>query len=166
MENSNDRHSISLLVNNKPGVLIRISLVFARRGYNLESLVVSAAHDPRFSRMTLVATGKRSTLEQILKQLKKLVDVIHASDHTGDDVITREMALMKLNCDASQRTEVLQLVDHFKMSTRNITDTTMIVEATGTSEKLDAVHDTFDKFGIVEYVRSGQLVIARGSHST
>ena len=94
------KHTISLYVNNKPGVLIRIALVFARRGYNIDSLVVSEGHDPRFSHMNITATGDEQTLQQILRQLNKLVDVIHAKDHTGDDIIQQDLALIKLRCSA------------------------------------------------------------------
>ncbi|MFW6313889.1 MAG: acetolactate synthase small subunit, partial [Spirochaetota bacterium] len=104
-----EKHTISLYVANKPGVLIRIALVFARRGYNIDSLVVSAAPDPDFSTMNIVASGDRKTLDQILKQLNKLVDVVHATDRTNDDVIHREMALMKIHCEPELRGEVLQL---------------------------------------------------------
>ena len=97
-ENGMKKHAISLYVANKPGVLIRISLVFARRGYNIDSLVVSGAHDPNFSQMNIEATGDEKTLDQILKQLNKLVDVVHAKDNTGEDVIAREFALIKVNC--------------------------------------------------------------------
>jgi acetolactate synthase-1/3 small subunit len=107
MAMNNDKHTISLYVANKPGVLIRIALVFARRGYNIDSLVVSEGHDPSFSHMTISATGDRKTLDQILKQLNKLVDVVHAKDHTEDTVIEREMALVKIKCPAEKRAEVL-----------------------------------------------------------
>src|SRR5512137_2237055 len=92
------RHSISLYVANKPGVLIRIALVFSRRGYNIDSLVVSETQDPRFSRMNIVASGDRETLEQILKQLNKLTDVIHARDYSFSEVIEKELALVKIDC--------------------------------------------------------------------
>ena len=92
------KHTISLYVSNKPGVLIRIALVFARRGYNIDSLIVSEGHDPDFSNMNISATGDERTLDQILKQLNKLVDVVHAKDNTGEDVIQRELALLKVKC--------------------------------------------------------------------
>lgn len=161
-----EKHSISLLVNNKPGVLIRISLVFARRGYNLESLVVSASHDPAFSRMSLVASGDKKTLEQIIKQLNKLVDVIHATDHTAEKVIAKELALVKVKCPPEHRTEVLQIVEHFKSSTLDISENTLLIQATGGSDKLDALHTMLDKFGVLESVRSGKLIMARGEQET
>lgn len=161
-----DQHVISLLVNNRPGVLIRISLVFARRGFNIESLVVSQAQDPNFSRMTIVAMGDKKTLEQIIKQLNKLVDVIHATDHSSQNTVQRELALIKLNCPTEKRTEILQIVEHFKSQTLDISDDTLLVQATGSSEKLDAMHQMFSKYGVIESVRSGKLIMARGVSET
>ena len=129
------KHVISLYVNNKPGALIRIALVFARRGYNIDSLVVSEGHDPAFSHMNITATGDEKTLQQILQQLNKLVDVIHAKDHTGDDIVQRELALIKLHC-------------------------------TGETEKIDALHRMLNQYGILEMVRTGQVLIARGEETT
>ena len=161
-----EKHAISLLVNNRPGVLIRIALVFSRRGYNLDSVVVSPAHHPEYSRMTIVASGERRTLVQIIRQLNKLVDVIHAADHTGQNMIVREIALFKVSCSPAQRTEVLQIANHFKCTSLDLTGETMIFEVTGSSEKLTALEELFDGFGIVESVRSGKLVMARGSEAT
>ena len=161
-----DSHSISLLVNNKPGVLIRISLVFARRGYNIDSLVVSPAHNRQFSRMSITASGDPETLVLILGQLNKLVDVIHATDHTGDVVVQRELALIKVDCTAERRTEVLQISEHFKCQSIDISDTTLLLEATGNSDKLDALELILEKYGIVEIDRSGKLVMARGASAT
>ena len=161
-----DSHSISLLVNNKPGVLIRISLVFARRGYNIDSLVVSPAHNRQFSRMSITASGDPETLVLILGQLNKLVDVIHATDHTGDVVVQRELALIKVDCTAERRTEVLQISEHFKCQSIDISDTTLLLEATGNTDKLDALELMLEKYGIVEIVRSGKLVMARGASPT
>ena len=166
MINNNTQHTISLLVHNKPGVLIRIALVFARRGYNLESVVVSPGTDKKFSRMTLVASGEKKTLDQILKQLNKLVDVIHAIDHTGDITIEREMSLIKVNCPAEKRTEILQVADHFKGRSMDLADDTMTFEVTGTSDKLNALFLMMEKYGIVESVRSGKLVMMRGKTET
>jgi acetolactate synthase-1/3 small subunit len=162
MENCMEKHTISLYVSNKPGVLIRVSLVFARRGYNIDSLVVSAAHDPAFSRMTIVATGEKKTLDQILKQLNKLIDVVEAKDETGMDAIHREMALVKIRCTQDARSEVLQVAGAFKGDVVDIGDTTVTFMTTGKSPKMDAIHTVFDKYGVMEIVRSGKLLIARG----
>ena len=106
-------HTISLFVNDKPGVLVRVALVFARRGYNIESLVVSPAARGGFSRMTITCSGDGATLIQIIKQLSKLVDVVHAVDHTGDSSYETEIALVKLRADLDQRTQILQVAEHY-----------------------------------------------------
>lgn len=161
-----EKHVISLLVSNKPGVLIRISLVFARRGYNIESLAVSPSHDPRFSRMTITATGDRKTLGQILKQVNKLVDVMHARDHTGDVYVERELVLIKVSFPAEKRTEILQIADHFKCRSVDISRDAITFEATGTSDKLNALQVMLEPYGIFESVRSGKLIVARGMDMT
>jgi acetolactate synthase-1/3 small subunit len=160
------KHVISLYVNNKPGALIRIALVFARRGYNIDSLVVSEGHDPAFSHMNITATGDEKTLQQILQQLNKLVDVVHAKDHTGDDIIQRELALIKLHCTADTRNEVLQIAHVFKCAAVNLTDTTITLEITGETEKIDALHRMLNHYGILEMVRTGNVLITRGEETT
>jgi acetolactate synthase I/III small subunit len=163
---NHDKHTISLYVSNKPGVLIRIALVFARRGYNVDSLVVSEGHDPAFSHMTISATGDRKTLDQILKQLNKLVDVVHAKDHTEDPVIEREMALMKVRCPADKRGEILQMAHVFDCETIDLTQDTITLEVTGETAKLDNVHTMFNPFGIIEMVRTGKVLIMPGPASS
>ena len=165
-QNSQKKHAISLYVANKPGVLIRVSLVFARRGYNIDSLVVSQAHDPDFSRMNIEASGDQETLDQILKQLNKLVDVVHARDTTGAEVIDREFALIKVQCPAEQRSEILQVAHAFNSETVDLTPNTITLEVTGDSHKLDSVHTVFSNYGVVEMVRSGKIIIARGEENT
>jgi len=160
------RHSISLYVANKPGVLIRIALVFSRRGYNIDSLVVSETEDERYSRMNIVAKGDRETLEQILKQLNKLVDVIHARDYSFEEVIQKELALFKIDCPPSRRTEAFQVMEAFKAKTIDLTDTTLAVEATGDTGKLDALETMLRGFGIREMVRTGKVLMARGEAAT
>jgi acetolactate synthase-1/3 small subunit len=162
MENSMEKHTISLYVSNIPGILVRIALVFARRGYNIDSLVVSPAHDPAFSRMTIVAIGEKNTLDQILKQLNKLIDVVEAKDETGEEVVHREMALVKIRCSDETRSEVLQLANAFKGDVVDIGDTTVTFMTTGKTPKMEAINSVFDKYGVMEVVRSGKLLIARG----
>jgi acetolactate synthase-1/3 small subunit len=166
MAMNNDKHTISLYVANKPGVLIRIALVFARRGYNIDSLVVSEGHDPSFSHMTISATGDRKTLDQILKQLNKLVDVVHAKDHTEDTVIEREMALVKIKCPAEKRAEVLQMAHVFECETIDLTENTVTLQVTGETAKLDNLHTVFGPFGIMEMVRTGKVLIMPGPVNT
>ncbi len=124
------KHTISLLVSNKPGVLTRVALVFARRGFNIDSLVVSKAQSPEFSRMNIEATGSERTLNLMLTQLNRLVDVIHAVDHANEDVIQRELALFKVSCEPDKRTEVLQIADTFRGQTVDIGDDTITLQVT------------------------------------
>lgn len=163
---SEEKHTISLLVANKPGVLIRISLVFARRAYNIDSLVVSPSYDQQYSSMTIVATGDKKVLDQILKQLNKLVDVIHATDRTGDDAIHREMALLKIHCDAAQRAEILQLAAALHCEAVDVNESTIILEMTGTSQNLDNINQVMEPFGMLEMVRTGKVLMSRGAEQT
>ncbi len=160
------QHSISLLVNNKPGVLIRISLVFSRRGYNIDSLVVSPAHNGKYARMNIVASGEPKTLEQILKQLNKLIDVLHAKDHTGETVVEKELALIKVRCAPEKRSEILQIAEHFKAQTVDLSENTLMLQVTGGTDKLDAAEMMLDKYGIAEMVRTGKVIMARGETGT
>lgn len=159
-------HSISLLVSNKPGVLVRISLVFSRRGYNIDSLVVSPTFDSEFSRMNIVARGNPETLVQIIRQLEKLVDVIQAKDHTGKSIVERELALFKVKTSSENRTELLQIADHFKAISLDMTVNSMVLQVTGSSEKIDAVKTLLMKFGIIEFIRTGKVIMARGDDLT
>ncbi len=165
-EMQTENYAISLLVNNKPGVLIRIALVFSRRGFNLESVVVSPSHDLAFSWMNLVARGEPASLDQILKQLNKLVDVIHARNHTTDDAIQREFGLVKVSCPSQHRGEILEIAQHFKAESVDLTSTTITFQIAGNTGKLDAFLTLLQKFGILESVRSGKLIMARGVEST
>ncbi|MFP6647090.1 MAG: acetolactate synthase small subunit [Candidatus Latescibacterota bacterium] len=161
------RTTIGLLVNDQPGVLMRVSQVFSRRGYNIESLVVSSAHvNPETSRMTITCSGPADVLHQIILQLDKLVDVIHAHDHTDDDAVTRELALFKVACTVEQRAEILQIAEVFRGKTIDITEETITVEATGTSEKMDALEKMLANFDLREMVRTGKVVMARGTQIT
>ncbi len=160
------KHTISLLVSNKPGVLTRVALVFARRGFNIDSLVVSQAQSPEFSRMNIEATGNERTLNLMLTQLNRLVDVIHAVDHASDDVIQRELALFKVNCTPDKRTSVLQIADTFRGQTVDIGDDTITLQVTGKSTKVDAFHTMMSPFGIMELVRTGKVLMSRGKEST
>ena len=159
-------HTISLFVNNKPGVLVRVALVFSRRAFNIESLVVSPAAEGRFSRMTITCSGAPEDLEQVVKQLAKLVDVVHAIDHTGDESYETEIALVKLECPVDQRTQILQIAEHFKARVVDYGTESLILQAYGASEKLDAFIDLLRPFNLIELVRSGKLLMARGKHIT
>ncbi|TFH03771.1 MAG: acetolactate synthase small subunit [Spirochaetales bacterium] len=161
-----NKHTLSLYVANKPGVLIRVSLVFARRGYNIDSLVVSPSADPDFSTMNIVASGDKKTLDQILKQLNKLVDVVHASDRTNDDVIHRELALIKIHCEPDMRGEILQLAKALDCDTVDLGENNVTIEAAGKTDKLDAVGRVFARYGVMEMIRTGKVLISRGGTIT
>ncbi len=158
-------HTISFLVANKPGVLVRVAQVFARRGYNIDSLVVSATVNPKYSRMTITATGNVETLEQIIKQSAKLIDVIHASEHTGIDSVTREFALFKVKCPSNKKTSIIKALKN-KAHVVDEHQSTLIIGKTGTTEDLDLLETELKKFGIIEMVRSGKLVMATGKETT
>jgi acetolactate synthase small subunit len=161
------RTTIGLLVNDQPGVLVRTSQVFSRRAYNIESLVVSPAHAiPGTSRMTITCSGPADVLHQIILQLDKLVDVIHAHDHTDGGAVAREMALFKVACTVDQRAEVLQITEVFRGKTIDISVDTITVEVTGTTEKMDAMEKMLSKFDLREMVRTGKVVMARGTDIT
>jgi len=163
---ANPVHTISLFVNNKPGVLVRVSLVFSRRAFNIESLVVSPAAEGRFSRMTITCSGDPGSLEQVVQQLAKLVDVVHAIDHTGDQAYETEIALIKLECPLDERTHILQVAEHYKARVVDFGAESLILQVYGSSEKLDAFIDLLRPFGIAELVRSGKLLMARGKRIT
>ena len=160
-------HTLSMFVNNKPGVLMRICQVFARRAYNIDSLVVSQGRDPIFSRLTLGISGDPAGLDQIIKQCDKLVDVIHCTEHTPSDAVVREMALIKLQVKgAERRTEVLQILEHFGGKTVDLTETSIIAHIEGASDKVDAAIRLLANYDIIETVRTGKVVMARGELPT
>ncbi|MGA0242158.1 MAG: acetolactate synthase small subunit [Candidatus Marinamargulisbacteria bacterium] len=162
MMSSNNLHTISLFVANKPGVLLRVTLVFSRRGFNIESLVVSSAFDGRYSRMTITAKGDDKVLDQIVKQLDKLVDVISSKGNHDVVALARELVLIKLRISTKQRQELLQIVDHFKAKTIDLTEEAVIIEASGNSEKIDALIELMADYDVIELVRSGKMVMQRG----
>lgn len=159
-------HTISLFVNNKPGVLVRVALGFSRRGFNIESLVVSPAAEGRFSRMTITCSGRREELQQVVKQLAKLVDVVRAVDHTADQSYEVEIALVKIRCPLDQRTQILQIAEHYKARVVDFGATSLILQSQGSSEKLDAMIELLRPFDLVELVRSGKLLMARDEDLT
>ena len=156
-------HTISILVRNKPGVLVRVALVFARRGYNIDSLVVSPdMTDGGFSRITITCSGDPETLEQIIRQTTKLIDVVHAIDHTGQAAIETEIALLKIRCPLDRRTEILQIAEQYNAKVLDYGTDSLIVRVYGASDKLDAFTALMKQFQIVELVRSGKILMARG----
>ncbi len=159
------RHIISLLLENEPGALSRVAGLFSARGYNIESLSVAPTEDPTVSRMTLVTSGSDAIIEQITKQLNKLVDVVRLLDLTEGVHVDREMMLIKLKAAGPQREEIKRLSDIFRGRVLDVTNTSYIIELTGTADKLDAFIGALDKTSILEVVRSGSLAIGRGEKS-
>ena len=159
-------HTISLFVNNQPGVLVRVALVFSRRAFNIESLVVSPGAEGRFSRMTITCSGRVGDLAQVVKQLAKLVDVVHAIDHTGDQNYQVEIALIKLEAALDKRTQILQIAEHYKTRVVDFGVESLMLQAHRSSEKLDALIALLRPFQLTELVRSGKLLMARGRRVT
>lgn len=155
------KHVISVLVDNEPGVLSRISGLFSGRGFNIESLNVAETLDPTISRMTLVTHGNDQIIEQIIKQLNKLVNVIKVQDLTGTDYVEREMALIKVSAQASSRAEVLRIVDIFRGRVVDVSPKSFTLEITGDEKKIQAVIDLLQPLGIMEIVRTGKVAISR-----
>ncbi|MBT8046133.1 MAG: acetolactate synthase small subunit [Pontiella sp.] len=159
-------HTLSVYVANKPGALARIAQVFARRGFNIESLVVSPAVDGNFSRMTISCSGDPSGLDQIIKQLSKLIDVLHCIDHTYDESVMKEMGLIKIAVGSEGRSEALQIAEHYGCKTVDLTPESMILQVVGNPDKIDALEEMIAKFRIIELVRTGKVVMCRGEETT
>lgn len=159
------RHIISMLLENESGALSRVAGLFSARGYNIESLTVAPTEDATLSRLTLVTSGSGDVIEQITKQLNKLVDVVKLVDLTEGPHIERELLIVKVNANGSMRDEVKRLVDIFRGRIIDVTEMTYTIELTGTSDKLDAFVQAVRGAGIVEVVRSGVSGIARGEKS-
>ena len=159
-------NTLSVLVNNSPGVLMRICQVFSRRAFNIDSLVVSEGRTGAFSRMTIDISGNPEGFEQIIKQVNKLIDVIHCYEHTADNAVVREMLLVKLLAGKEERSAALQVIEHFAGKTVDMTPDSMIVMFTGTTSKLDAAVLMLGQFEVIETVRTGKVVMARGSQET
>ena len=156
------KHTIAVLVENKFGVLSRVAGLFSARGYNIESLSVGETLDASTSRMTLVVRGDAFVIEQVMKQLHKLIDVIKVTNLSEEDHVEREMLLIRVNAEPSARAEILRIVDIFRAKIVDVTPTTYTIEITGEESKLDAFVDLLRPFGIQELVRTGKVAIARG----
>jgi len=152
-------HTICLYVQNKPGVLIRISLVFARRGYNIDSLIASPTQNPRFSFITIVAGGDETGIHNILKQLYKLVDVLTVNDITDKNVIQRELVLFKIKMTEQTQREVLQIAQSLHCTVLDVNKTSVILEASGEEKRIERLKKTFRLFPVVEFMRTGKVVM-------
>ncbi len=160
------RHTISVLVENKFGVLSRIAGLFSGRGFNIDSLTVGPTHDQSLSKMTIVTHGDDNVLEQIDKQLNKLVDVLKVTDLTGSGFVSRELMLIKVKTAPDTRSEVMQITDIFKADVVHVDHQVLLIQVTGPGEKIDAFINLMDKFGIVELARTGCVALARCAKPT
>ena len=159
------QHTISVLVSNKFGVLSRISGLFSGRGFNIESLNVAETNDSNISRMTIVTRGDNKKIEQITKQLNKLVDIIKVIDLTDENFIDREMVLIKMNAEMKNREEILRIVEIFRAKVVDVSPATYTIEITGDEGKLKGIIELLRPLGIKEVVRSGRIALSRGMKS-
>lgn len=156
------KHTLAVLVENRAGVLSRVASLFSRRGYNIDSLAVGVTEDPSISRMTIVVHGDDNVLEQVTKQLNKLIDVIKVSDLESDDAVERELALIKVAADVNSRAEILQITNIFRARIVDVAQKSMTVEVTGDEAKIQAMEKLLRQFGIKELVRTGKIALSRG----
>ncbi len=159
------RHTLAVLVENKSGVLTRVAGLFSRRGYNIDSLAVGVTEDLTISRMTIVVRGDDHVLEQVTKQLNKLIDVIRVTDLGADESVERELALIKVVADASNRSEIIQIVDIFRARIIDVAAKSMTIEVTGDEGKIMGIEQLLRPFGIKEMVRTGKVAMTRGIKS-
>jgi acetolactate synthase I/III small subunit len=158
-------HTLSVLVENKPGVLARVSGLFSRRGFNIDSLAVGETENPDVSRITIVVNADSSPLEQVTKQLNKLVNVLKIVELDPHQSVQRELLLVKVRADRTQRGQVLETVELFRAKVIDVAPDTLTIEATGAPDKLDALLRDLEPYGIKEMVQSGLVAIGRGSRS-
>ena len=159
------RHTLSVLVENKPGVLARIAGLFSRRGFNIDSLAVGPTENSQMSRMTIVVNVEESPLEQVTKQLNKLIEVIKIVELEGPGSVTRELLLVKVKADSDTRGPVLEIVQLFRAKVVDVATDAVTVEVTGNAEKLEAFLRVLEPFGVRELVQSGMVAIGRGGRS-
>ncbi|HEX2026364.1 MAG TPA: acetolactate synthase small subunit [Nitriliruptorales bacterium] len=160
------RHTIAVLVENKPGVLARVAGLFSRRGYNIDSLAVGPTEDARVSRMTIVVGAQAEEhLEQVIKQLNKLIHVLKIVELEPDTSVGRELQLVKVTAEQTDRSRIIELADVFRAKIVDVDHDSMVIEASGDPEKLDALLDLLTPFGIREMARTGQIALARGGRS-
>jgi len=157
------KHTIAVVVENKSGVLTRIAGLFSRRSFNIESLSVGATDNPEYSRMTLSVEGDDVVLEQVIKQLSKLINVIRVSELEPEDSVERELAIIKVGADKDNRSEIMQLVSVFRAKIIDVSARSMIIEVTGDEQKVDALVLLLRQFGIKELARTGKVSMIRGT---
>jgi acetolactate synthase-1/3 small subunit len=160
------KHILSILVENKPGVLTRIAGLFARRGFNIDTLAVGPTDDESISRVTLTLDGALHPIDQVTKQLHKLVNVLKIRDLEPEETLARELALFKISADGPSRTEVMQICEIFRGKIVDVGRRSLVVEVTGTDEKINAFEQLVRPFGLIEMVRTGEIAISRGRGET
>ncbi|MSQ40140.1 MAG: acetolactate synthase small subunit [Dehalococcoidia bacterium] len=158
-------HTIVALVQDRPGVLNRVASMFRRRGYNIVSLSVGHSEQPGFSRMTFVVNGDDHTIEQVRNQLDRLIDVVKVSDLSDENVVARELALIKVQATPYNRSEIIQLVDIFRANIVDVSPDSLIIEVTGDEDKVDSLLQLLKSFGVRELMRTGRVAMLRGANA-
>lgn len=156
------QHTLSVLVENRPSVLVRVVALFSRRGFNIDSLAVGTTEDPTLSRITIVVNGEDNPIEQVTKQLHKLINVIKIQDLDPHDMVDRELVLFKVNAPADRRHEVIEIANVFRAKIIDVGRNTLTIEATGAGDKLMAMEDLLRAYGIKELARTGRIALSRG----
>lgn len=156
------KHTVVALVEDRPGVLNRVASLIRRRSFNIDSIAVGHSELPGLSRMTIVVDGATTAVEQVRKQLDKLIEVVKVTDITGGRIIARELALIKVHATQSTRSEIIQIVDIFRAKIVDVAADSVIIEATGDEEKIDSLYSLLKKFGIKELARTGRIALLRG----
>ena len=160
------KHVLSILVENRSGVLTRIAGLFARRGFNIDTLTVGPTEDDQISRVTLTVDGALHPIDQVTKQLHKLINVLKIRDLEPSDTVARELALFKISADGAQRSELMQITEIFRGKVVDVTKRSVVIEITGTTEKIEAFEGMVRPFGLIEMMRTGEIAISRGRGET
>ncbi len=159
------KHTLVALVEDKPGVLTRMASLFRRRGFNIESIAVGHSELPDLSRMTFVVSGSANILEQVRKQLSKVIDVVKVADVTGDNITVRELALIKVRATSATRSEIIEIADIFRASIVDVAADSLTIEITGDEDKVDSLLNLLRSFGVKEVARTGRIAMLRGTMS-
>ncbi|MBI2953323.1 MAG: acetolactate synthase small subunit [Chloroflexi bacterium] len=158
------KHTVVAMVENQPGVLNRVASLFRRRGFNIDSLTVGRTETPHISRMTIVVDGANTIVEQVVKQLYKVIDVLKVSDVSADTTVMRELALIKVSATASSRSEIMQIVDIYRAKIVDVAADSLIIEVTGTEDKIESLTQLVRRFGVKEMVRTGCIAMLRSAN--
>ncbi len=160
------KHTVVALVEDRPGVLNRVASLFRRRGFNIDSLAVGTTEEPGISRMTIVVASENGIVDQVQKQLAKLIDVVEVADLTGEDAVIRELALIKVACTTEQRREVLDLVDIFRARAVDVAPGSLIIQIVAEERQFNSLIENLEPYGILELTRTGRIAMLRGDQTT